>query len=195
MRTIPNMIVSAPMDEVELRNLMYTAQIRNHGPFSIRYPRGRGITPDWRKPFQEIPIGKGRRLRKGTDLAILSIGTAGNTAAEAIQQLEDSHVSIAHYDMRFVKPLDEGLLHRVFRNFRQVITVEDGTVMGGFGSAVLEFMADHGYDRQVKRLGVPDRFIEQGTQAELYKECGFDADGIVKAIQSLVKLKVLSRVS
>jgi 1-deoxy-D-xylulose-5-phosphate synthase len=193
MRSIPNMIVSAPMNEEELRNLMYTAQLKNHGPFSIRYPRGRGMMADWKKPFREIPVGKGRLIRKGTDIAILSIGTAGNLAAEAINRLEDSGISIAHYDMRFVKPLDEDLLHKVFKRFRQVITVEDGSLAGGFGSAVLEFMADHAYQCQVKRLGVPDRFIEHGTQAELYRECGFDAEGIVNAITSLVKPKVLSK--
>ena len=194
MRAIPNMIVSAPMNEEELRNLMYTAQVKNHGPFSIRYPRGRGVLADWKKSFREIPVGKGRLVRKGTDIAILSIGTAGNLAANAIDLLEDSHISAAHYDMRFVKPLDEDLLHKVFKRFKQVLTIEDGAINGGFGSAVLEFMADHGYQCHVKRLGVPDRFIEHGTQAELYKECGFDPESIASMIQSLVKPKVLSRV-
>ena len=194
MRAIPNMIVSAPMNEEELRNLMYTAQVKNHGPFSIRYPRGRGVLADWKKSFREIPVGKGRLVRKGTDIAILSIGTAGNLAANAIDLLEDSHISAAHYDMRFVKPLDEDLLHKVFKRFKQVLTIEDGAINGGFGSAVLEFMADHGYQCHVKRLGVPDRFIEHGTQAELYKECNFDPESIASTIQSLVKPKVLSRV-
>ncbi len=193
MRSIPNMIVSAPMDEEELRNLMYTAQLKNHGPFSIRYPRGRGIMTDWKKPFREIPIGKGRQLRKGTDLAVLTIGKAGILAGDAIGLLEESGISIAHYDMRFVKPLDEELLHTIFKRFRQVLTVEDGALTGGFGSAVLEFMVDHSYPCQVKRLGIPDRFIEHGTQAELYGECGFDATGIANTIRSLVKPKVLSR--
>ncbi len=193
MRSIPNMIVSAPMNEEELRNLMYTAQLRNHGPFSIRYPRGRGVMPEWKKPFKEIPIGKGRLVKKGTDIAILTIGTAGILAAEAIDLLENSHISAAHYDMRFVKPIDEELLHKVFKHFKHVITVEDGSLTGGFGSAVVEFMCDNTYTSQVKRLGVPDRFIDQGTQEELYKECGFDPESIANTVKSLVKPKVLSR--
>jgi 1-deoxy-D-xylulose-5-phosphate synthase len=191
MRTIPNMIVSSPMNEEELRNLMYTAQHKNHGPFSIRYPRGRGVLVDWRKPFREIPIGKGRIIRKGTDIAILSIGHVGNLVSEAIDGLEAEHISAAHYDMRFVKPLDEDLLHRVFKQFKQIITVEDGIISGGFGSAILEFMCDHGYTSQVKRLGVPDRFIDHGTQQELYKECGFDVEAIIETVKSLAKSKVL----
>ena len=194
MRTIPNMIVSAPMNEEELKNLMYTAQLKNHGPFSIRYPRGRGVQTEQKVPFREIPVGKGRLVHDGTEIAILSIGTAGNLAAEAINQLEESHISVAHYDMRFIKPLDEELLHKVFKQFKQVVTVDDGTLIGGFGSAVLEFMSDHGYHCHVKRLGVPDRFIEHGTQAELYRECGFDSEGIAKTIKTLVKPKVLSKV-
>jgi 1-deoxy-D-xylulose-5-phosphate synthase len=193
MRSIPNMIVSAPMNEEELRNLMYTAQLRNHGPFSIRYPRGRGVMPEWKKSFKEIPIGKGRLVKKGTDIAILTIGTAGILAAEAIDLLENSHISAAHYDMRFVKPIDEELLHKVFKQFKHVITVEDGSLTGGFGSAVVEFMCDNTYTSQVKRLGVPDRFIDQGTQKELYKECGIDPESIANTVKSLVKPKVLSR--
>jgi 1-deoxy-D-xylulose-5-phosphate synthase len=194
MRTVPNMIVSAPMNEVELRNLMYTAQLKNHGPFSIRYPRGRGVQLDWKKSFKEIPIGKGKIIRKGTDIAILSIGHIGNHVAEAIDNLEKEHISAAHYDMRFVKPLDEELLHKVFKQFTQVITVEDGVMSGGFGSAILEFMCDNGYTSRVKRLGVPDRFIDHGTQQELYKECGYDVEGIVETVKTLVKPKVLSKV-
>ena len=193
MRNIPNMIVSAPMNEEELRNLMYTAQLRNHGPFSIRYPRGRGVQIDWRKPFKEIPVGKGKIIRKGTDIAILSIGHIGNLVQDAIDRLEEDHINAAHYDMRFVKPLDEDLLHNVFKQFKQVITIEDGIISGGFGSAILEFMCDHGYTSQVKRLGVPDRFINQGTQQELYKECGFDVDGIIDTVKTLVKPKIFSR--
>jgi 1-deoxy-D-xylulose-5-phosphate synthase len=195
MRNIPNMIVSAPMDELELRNLMYTAQIKDHGPFAIRYPRGRGQKADWKKPFQEIPIGKGRILKEGTDLAILTIGHAGVFAAEAIQMLEKDNYSIAHYDLRFVKPLDEELLHKVFNSFKHIITIEDGILQGGFGSAVIEFMCDNAYTSTVKRLGIPDKFIDQGTQPELYRECGFDAGGIVKQVKSMVKKRVLSRVS
>lgn len=194
MRAVPNMIVSAPMNEEDLRNLMYTAQHRNHGPFSIRYPRGRGVLLDWKKPFKEIPVGKGKIIRKGTDIAILSIGHIGNLVVEAIDKLEEEHISAALYDMRFVKPLDEELLHKVFKQFKQVITVEDGVISGGFGSAILEFMCDNGYTSRVKRLGVPDRFIDQGTQQELYKECGYDVEGIVETVKTLVKPKVLSKV-
>ncbi len=193
MRSIPNMIVSAPMNEEELRNLMYTAQLKNHGPFSIRYPRGRGTMPEWKKSFKEIPIGKGRLVRKGTDIAILTIGTAGNLATDSFDLLEDSHISVAHYDMRFVKPIDEDLLHKVFKQFKHVITIEDSALAGGFGSAVVEFMCDNAYTSQVTRLGVPDRFIEHGTQAELYRECGFDPESIAKTIKALIKPKVLSR--
>ncbi len=193
MRSIPNMIVSAPMNEEELRNLMYTAQMKNHGPFSIRYPRGRGVMTQWRTPLKEIPVGKGRLVRNGTDIAILSIGMTGNLVTEAIDLLENAHISAAHYDMRFVKPLDADLLHKVFKRFRHVVTVEDGILTGGFGSAVLEFMSDHGYQCQVKRLGIPDRFIEHGTQAELYRECGFDPESIAGTVRTLVKPKVLHR--
>jgi 1-deoxy-D-xylulose-5-phosphate synthase len=193
MRNIPNMIVSAPMNEEELRNLMFTAQQKNHGPFSIRYPRGRGVMVDWKKPFTEIPVGRGRMLRKGTDLAILSIGHIGNLVAEALDKLEEDHINAAHFDMRFVKPLDEKLLHQVFKQFKLVVTVEDGIISGGFGSAVLEFMCDHGYASQVKRLGVPDHFIEHGTQQELYHECGYDVEGIMAEVKSLIKPKVLSK--
>ncbi|MBE0654023.1 MAG: 1-deoxy-D-xylulose-5-phosphate synthase, partial [Bacteroidales bacterium] len=195
MRNVPNMIVSAPMDELELRNLMYTAQLREHGPFSIRYPRGRGLNPEWKKPFREIPIGKGRVLKEGTDLAILTIGYAGILAGEAIKELERENYSIAHYDMRFVKPLDEELLHRIFKVFKNVLTIEDGVLQGGFGSAVIEFMCDNAYTSTVQRLGIPDKFIDQGTQRELYRECGFDPDGIANHVKSMVKKRLLSRVS
>lgn len=195
MRTVPNMIVSAPMDESELRNLMYTAQLKEHGPFSIRYPRGRGVSSNWKKEFTEIEIGKGRVLKEGTDLAILTIGNTGLIAKEAIEKLEKENYSIAHYDLRFVKPIDEELLHTVFKKFKYVITIEDGVIKGGFGGAVIEFMCDNVYTSVVKRLGVPDKFIEHGTQQELYKECGFDVDGIIKEVRGLVKKRVLSQVS
>ncbi len=195
MRNIPNMIVSAPMDEVELRNLLYTAQLKEHGPFSIRYPRGRGITPDWKKEFSEIEVGKARVLKEGSDIAILSIGNAGILAAEAIEKLEKENYSIAHYDMRFVKPLDEELLHKVFKKFNHVITIEDGALKGGFGSAVIEFMCDNTYTTAVRRLGIPDKFVDQGNPEELYKECGFDPESIMKEIKILVKKRYLSRVS
>ena len=188
-RCIPNMIVSAPMNEEELRNLMYTAQLRNHGPFSIRYPRGEGVMPQWKTPFKEIAVGTGRRLRNGSDIAVLSIGHIGNIAAKGIEALELEGYSVAHYDMRFVKPIDETLLHEVFGKFKHVITVEDGAIQGGMGSAVLEFMADHGYQAHVKRLGIPDRWIEHGSQPELYAECGFDDVALVAAVKEMLPVK------
>ncbi len=184
MRSIPNMVVSAPMNESELRNLMYTAQLKGKGPFSIRYPRGNGVMTDWKTPLKEIPVGTGRRVTSGEDLAILTIGHPGNFAQEAIESLNNDGYSIAHYDMRFVKPLDTALLHEVFSKFSEVITVEDGCLMGGFGSAVLEFMVDQGYKANVKRLGIPDEYIHHGTQKELWADCGFDADAIVKTVIS-----------
>ena len=186
-RCIPNMIVSAPMNEEELRNLMFTAQADNNGPFSIRYPRGIGSMIDWKTPFKKIKIGTGRRIKNGEDVAILTIGDIGNNAVKAIADLENEGINVAHYDMRFVKPIDELLLHEVFGKFKKVITVENGTVMGGMGSAVLEFMAENSYHAQVKRLGIPDQFIEHGTQKELYTECLFDVDAIVKTVKSLLE--------
>lgn len=192
MRSVPNMIVAAPMDEIDLRNMLYTAQLRNHGPFSIRFPRGRGYYPDWKKAFKEIAIGKARIICEGSDVAILTIGHAGNLVKEAITKLDALNISAAHFDMRFVKPIDEEILHQVFDAFKIVITVEDGVIAGGFGSAVLEFMADNNYNSKVKRLGIPDSFIEHGTTADLYKECGFDADSIVSTVQELVGKKLLT---
>jgi len=186
-RCIPNMIVSAPMDEIELRNLMYTAQKENHGPFSIRYPRGEGSIVDWQKPFEEIEIGKGRIIKQGKDLAILTIGAIGIQAIEACEELQNSSIDAAHFDLRFVKPLDEALLHNVFQNFHKIITVEDGCLMGGMGSSVLEFASDHGYKAQVVRLGIPDRFIEHGSQDELYQECHYDKTAILTAAKELMK--------
>lgn len=186
-RCIPNMIVSAPMNEEELRNLMYTAQLEETtGPFSIRYPRGNGVMVDWKTPFKKIEIGKGRKLRDGKELAVISLGHAGNLASKAIVQLEAEGISAAHYDMRFAKPIDEQLLHEVFSRYKKIITVEDGTIVGGIGSAVLEFMADHGYMAQVKRLGIPDHFIEHGEQKELYDECGFSPEQIARAARGLL---------
>lgn len=190
MRSIPNMIIAAPMNEEELRNMMFTAQLHNHGPFTIRYPRGRGVMTDWRKPYREMPVGKARELHKGFDLAILTVGHVGNLAAEAILRLEAENFSVSHFDMRFVKPLDEDCLHQIFKNFNNIITIEDGTIVGGFGSAVIEFMCENGYQAQVKRMGVPDKFIEQGTQIELYKECGFDAEGIYSAVKAMIKPRI-----
>ncbi|MEM9723581.1 MAG: transketolase C-terminal domain-containing protein, partial [Bacteroidota bacterium] len=189
-RCIPNMTVSAPMDEVELRNLMFTASQEDMGPFSIRYPRGKGVTPNWQQPLERIPVGKGRKLTEGEDVAILTIGHPGNFAQWAIEHLKHENIFPAHYDMRFVKPLDEELLHEVFSNFSRVVTVEDGAIKGGFGSAILEFMADHDYRARVKRLGVPDRFIEHGTQQELYRECGYDVEAIVDAVRESILVKV-----
>lgn len=186
-RCIPNMVVSSPMNESELRNLMYTAQLdKNAVPFSIRYPRGNGVMPEWRTPFEEIQIGTGRKIRDGKDIAILTIGHPGNFAVEACAELNKAGVSAAHYDMRFVKPLDEKLLHEVFTKFDKVITVEDGTIVGGLGTAVLEFMADNQYHAAVKRLGMPDKWVEHGEQTELWKECGFDAEAIAETAKTMV---------
>lgn len=187
MRSIPNLVVSAPMDEIELRNLLFTAQLqKNCFPFSIRYPRGRGIYKDWHRPFSEIEIGKSRTLKEGNDIALLSIGFPGNTAAEVIKKLENEEVSIAHYDMRFVAPLDSDALHKIFRKFRYILTVEDGILKGGFGGAVIEFMSDNGYTSEIRRLGIPDYFVEHGTQDELYRECGYDAEGIELALREMM---------
>ncbi|MGY6558924.1 MAG: 1-deoxy-D-xylulose-5-phosphate synthase [Nitritalea sp.] len=183
-RCIPNLVVSAPMDEEELRNLMFTAS-RFGGPFSIRYPRGNGVMPEWRTPMREIPVGQGRIIKEGEEVAILTIGHIGNYAVEACEALAKEGLNPAHYDMRFVKPLDEGLLHEVFSKFSKVITVEDGCLMGGFGSAVLEWMMDHGYQAQVKRLGIPDEVIEHGEQLELHADCGFDPAGIAETVRAL----------
>lgn len=186
-RCIPNMVISAPMNEQELRNLMYTSQLEsNTYPFVIRYPRGEGVMPEWQTPFEEIEIGKGRKLREGKEVAILSFGHPGNFAKKAIGELNLMEIYPGHYDLRFVKPLDEEMLHEVFSKYSKIVTVEDGTVLGGAGSAVLEFMAAHNYKAEVKILGIPDRLVEHGTLKELYAECGYDAAGIVKAVQELV---------
>ena len=183
-RCIPNMVVSAPMNEEELRNLMYSATLYK-GPYSIRYPRGNGVMVEWKTPLKQIPIGKGRKIRDGEEVAILTIGHPGNFAVEACKQLEADGFFPAHYDMRFVKPLDEAMLHEVFTKYSKVITVEDHAVQGGFGSAIAEFMTDHGYTARLTRLGIPDRFIEHGEQKELYDECGFDVKAIVQAVHQL----------
>jgi 1-deoxy-D-xylulose-5-phosphate synthase len=190
-RCIPNMIISAPMNEQELRNLMYTAQLESTKlPFVIRYPRGEGVMPDWRKPLEEVEIGKGRKLKDGKDIAILSIGHPGNFAAAAIRDLRTDKITPAHYDMRFAKPLDEALLHEALQAYPKIVTVEDGTVKGGFGSAVAEFMAAHGYKNDLKILGIPDRVIEHGTPKELHHECGYDAEGIADAVREMMREKV-----
>jgi 1-deoxy-D-xylulose-5-phosphate synthase len=187
LRSVPNLVVSSPMDESELRNLMYTAQLPDMGPFAIRYPRGIGSLIDWRTPFKEIAVGKGRKLCDGDDVAFLSIGPIGVKVARVCDDLKQEGFSVAHYDMRFAKPVDEELLHEVFGKFKQVISIEDGTIVGGMGSAVVEFMADHGYEARVKRMGVPDRFVEHGTQSELFRECALDMESMRQAVRDMVK--------
>ncbi|GHN00361.1 1-deoxy-D-xylulose-5-phosphate synthase [Cytophagales bacterium WSM2-2] len=187
-RCLPNMIVAAPMNEQELRNLMFTAQLpRKEKAFSIRYPRGQGVMPQWKTPFEEIEIGTGRKIKDGEELAILTIGHIGNYAIEVCNRFEKQGISIAHYDMRFVKPLDEKMLHEIFSKFKKVVTVEDGCIQGGFGSAVIEFMADNNYQAEVKRLGIPDEVIEHGEQIELHRECGFDPDSIERAVAHMIE--------
>ena len=187
MRCVPHMVVSAPMNESELRDLMYTAQLdSNELPFVIRYPRGEGMLVDWKTPMKEIKVGTGRKLKDGKDIAILSFGHPGNFAAAAIRDVKAEGINPAHYDMRFVKPLDEEMLHEVFSNYSKVITVEDGTVVGGFGSAILEFMNEHGYKADVKIMGIPDRLVEHGTPKQLYDEIGIDANGIAAMLREMV---------
>ncbi|MBL4707779.1 MAG: 1-deoxy-D-xylulose-5-phosphate synthase [Flavobacteriales bacterium] len=197
MRCIPNLIISSPMNEEELRNLMYTAQEKDHGAFVIRYPRGQGVMPNWKTPFKTIKIGTGRKVKNGSDVAILSIGHIGNYALKAAESLEqENNIDAAVYDMRFVKPIDEMLLHEVFNKFDKVITVEDGSLMGGMGSAVVEFMTDHGYSSKIIRLGIPDAVIEHGSQDQLYEECGYDAKNIQKtAVEMLEKYSKLSSIA
>ncbi len=191
-RCIPNMIISSPMNEQELRNLMFTAQLDStKNPFVIRYPRGEGVMAEWKTPFVEIEIGKGRKLKDGKDIAILSLGHPGNFATSAIRELRTDGINAAHYDMRFVKPLDEELLHEVFNKYHKMITVEDGTIIGGFGSAILEFMNENNYQAEVKILGIPDKIIEHGTLKELHRECGFDAQGIAAAVREMLKEKMV----
>jgi 1-deoxy-D-xylulose-5-phosphate synthase len=195
MRCIPNMVVSAPMNEEELRNLMFTAQLENKGPFSIRYPRGNGVMTEWKTPFKEIKVGTGRKITNGDDLAILSIGHPGNFVQEAIQELKEERVSVAHYDMRFVKPIDQVMLHEVFTKFKKVITIEDGCLMGGFGSAVVEFMSDQKYNSEIVRLGIPDEYIHHGTQEELWEDCGFDKKAILKTIKKMLSISLVEKKS
>ncbi len=192
MRCIPNIIIAAPMNEAELRNMMYTAQLDTQSlPIVIRYPRGEGVMPEWRTEMKEIEIGKGRKLKDGEGIAILSFGHPGNFAAAAIRELKNDGINPAHYDMRFAKPLDEALLHEIFKKFDQIVTIEDGTVKGGFGSAVLEFMAEHGYNAKVTIMGIPDRLVEHGTPKELYKEIGLDGESIAATVRKLMDVKVV----
>ena len=196
MRCIPNLLISSPMNEEELRNLMYTSQLtKNASPWVIRYPRGVGVMPNWKKPFKELKIGQGRRVKNGEDIAFLTLGPIGNLTTDACKQLESKGISAAHYDMRFVKPLDENLLHEVFGKFNKVITVEDACIQGGMGSAILEFMADHGYQSKIIRLGIPDKIIEHGSQNELYRECEFDAQAMVENAVKMVNKKAQSLAS
>jgi 1-deoxy-D-xylulose-5-phosphate synthase len=188
LRCIPNLTISSPLNEIELRNLMYTAQLPEKGAFVIRYPRGNGVLTDWQHPFEEIPIGKGRWLKQGKEMVILSLGSIGNTVANAIAEIESQvDISIAHCDMRFLKPIDEELLHHVGQHFATIVTVEDGVLAGGFGSAIVEFMADHGYHPMIKRIGMPDQFIEHGQPAELYHSIQMDLEGITHTLLSLLK--------
>jgi 1-deoxy-D-xylulose-5-phosphate synthase len=192
-RCIPNMIIAAPMNEQELRNLMYTAQLPSIKlPFVIRYPRGEGVMVDWKKPFEELTIGKGRKLKDGKDIAIISFGHPGNFAQTAIRQLRIDGIDPAHYDIRFIKPIDEDLLHEVFQNYDKIVTVEDGTVLGGAGSAILEFMNANGYQSQIKILGIPDTVVEHGTLKELQQECHYDANAIAAAVKTLLGQMVLT---
>lgn len=195
MRCVPNMIVASPMNEQELRNLMFTAQSEEvqsgHQSFTIRYPRGEGVMPEWRTPFEKVEIGRGRKVRDGEEVAILTIGPIGNFVAEACKMLEKEGLSPAHYDLRFVKPLDTRLLHEVFGRFDKIVTVEDGCLMGGVGSAIMEFMMDEGYSARIKRLGIPDGIVEHGEPAELYRECGFDAEGIARAVREMAAVSLV----
>ncbi len=187
LRMIPNLSIASPMNEEELRNMMFTAQLPGKGPIAIRYPKGPGVMPIWETPMREIPIGKGRKIREGKDLAILSIGHVGNYAMEAAERLAKDGISVSHYDMRFLKPLDEELLREAMENHQYIITIEDGTIVGGLGSAVLEFQSDNQLKNRVIRLGIPDRFIPHGKQEELHHDCGYDAEGIVKTVNGMIK--------
>lgn len=186
MRCIPNLIVSAPMNEEELRNLMYTAQLPNQGPFSIRYPRGQGVMTEWKTPLREIKIGTGRKVKSGEDIAILTIGHIGNYAVDACKALDKVSIDAAHYDIRFVKPLDNLLLHEIFGKFKHIVTVEDGCLMGGMGSAISEFMIDNDYTSKITRLGIPDSYIEHGSQTELHKHCNYDTESIIETVKKIV---------
>ncbi len=187
LRPIPNITISSPYDECELRRLMYTAQQPDMGTFVIRYPRGKGSLVDWRCPLETVPVGKGRLLKDGSDVALLTLGPIGKLMEGAIEEAEKQGVSVAHYDMRFLKPLDTDILHNVGKRFKNIITLEDGSAKGGFGSAVVEFMAAEGYTPQIKVIGIPDNFVEHGTPAELYKICAMDSDSVLRAILELKK--------
>jgi 1-deoxy-D-xylulose-5-phosphate synthase len=181
------------MNEAELRNIMYTAQLpETNAPYVIRYPRGQGVMPQWRTPFEKIEHGTGRKICDGQEVAILTIGLPGNFAVAACKLLAEEDIFPAHYDMRFVKPLDEAMLHEIAQQYNKIITVEDGTVVGGFGSAILEFMAAHNYTPEVKILGIPDRIVEHGKPEELHRECGYDAKAIADAVREIAGVKVFA---
>jgi 1-deoxy-D-xylulose-5-phosphate synthase len=187
------MIVASPMNEQELRNMMYTAQLDEQlMPFSIRYPRGEGVMIEWRTPFEKMEVGKGRMINDGEGLAILSFGPMGNYVKEAVAKLNAQGLHPAHFDMRFVKPIDAEMLHDIFGRFDRVLTIEDGCLQGGFGSAVIEFMVDNGYTSQVKRLGIPDHFVEHGSPEQLFEECGYGRNGIYQAALEMASEKVRS---
>ncbi len=182
LRCVPGVTIASPLNEIDLRNLMYTGSQGNKGVFVIRYPRGKGELKDWRQPFELLPVGKGRKIKEGNDVAVISIGPIGNIAAKAIESAKEAGVDAAHYDMIYLKPIDEDLLHEIGKKYKRIVTVENGTIKGGLGSAVLEFMSDNGYTPQVKRIGIPDQFIEHGSIPELYKLCGMDAESIGKVL-------------
>lgn len=193
MRCIPNLTIAAPRDEMELRNLMYTAQLPNKGAFVIRYPRGKGFNVNWHNTMEELPVGKGVCLKEGNDLAVLTLGTMANPAEKAINRLEnETGLSIAHYDARFVKPIDEALLRQICRKFKKIITIEDGTIIGGFGSAVLEFVSEHKYMVDVTRIGLPDQFVEHGSPDELYKLLELDDDGLYRKMSKVLNVSFSS---
>ena len=188
LRPIPNLTISSPMDEHELRRLMFTAQLPGKGAFVIRYPRGCGVKTDWRCPLEEVAVGRGRRLKAGKDIAVLSIGPCGNDVAKAIAEIEKEHpgIAVAHYDMRFLKPLDEDILREAGGNFGRIVTVEDGARNGGLGSAVTEWMNDNGYSPRITRIGLPDRFVEHGTVEELKDITGTGKDGIKRVLAQML---------
>ena len=186
LRCIPNLIIFAPRNEIELRNILYTAQLGLELPIAIRYPRGRGNISNWKQPFNKIEIGKGIQLKKGSDIAVLSIGTMSQTVTKALEILWDDK-SFAHYDMRFIKPLDEHLLHSIFTTYKTIVTIEDGTIMGGFGSAISEFASANNYKNIIKILGIPDRFIDHGSILELQEICGIDSKSLAKLFKSMLR--------
>jgi 1-deoxy-D-xylulose-5-phosphate synthase len=190
MRCIPNMVIASPMNESELRNMMYSATMHTGGAYTIRYPRGQGVMPEWRTPFEKIETGVGRLVSDGKEVAVLTIGHIGNYITKSKEILASEDIRPAHYDMRFAKPLDEKLLHQIFAKFDKIVTVEDGCVMGGFGTAIMEFMMDHNYTAKIVRLGMPDKVIEHGEQIELHRECGYDPESIAEAVKKLVSKKL-----